>query len=37
MKAKALGKPLGLFGSAQNKKKATWPAVEILVSNCHLV
>lgn len=26
MKARALGKPLGLFSSAQNEKKATWPA-----------
>jgi len=36
MKARALGKPLGLFSSAQNEK-VTWPAVEILVSNCHSV
>ena len=37
MKGRALGKPLGLFSSAQNVKKATWPAMEILVSNCHSV
>lgn len=36
MKARALGKPLGLFSSAQNEK-ATWPAAEIMVSNCHSV
>ena len=36
VKARALGEPLGLFSSAQNGK-ATWPAVEILVSNCHSV
>lgn len=36
VKARALREPLGLFSSAQNGK-ATWPAVEILVSNCHSV
>jgi hypothetical protein len=36
IKARALGKLLGLFSSAQNGK-AIWPAVEILVSNCYSV